>query len=144
MHVASRYSPTACPCGTAPNSRSMQRSSARSPELAPRGLARIPAPQPPCRTPPDANGAKPAQSSRARRALLPAPLGPTPCRRRRGTAASGCAAMRAYAASLLELPPAGEACVVGEAPELHEIRADVRGSLPLTISRLPAPTSHAA
>ena len=54
------------------------------------------------------------------------------------------AAMRAYAASRLELPPAGEACVAGEAPELHEILADVRGSLPLTISRLPAPTSHAA
>ena len=54
------------------------------------------------------------------------------------------AAMRAYAAFLLELPPAGEACVAGEAPELHEILADVRGSLSLTISRLPAPTSHAA
>ena len=54
------------------------------------------------------------------------------------------AAMRAYAASLLELPPAGEACVAGEAPELHEILADVRGSLPPTSSRLPAPTSHAA
>ena len=54
--------------------------------------------------------------------------------------------MRAYvdAASLLELPPDGEACVAGEAPDLHEILADVRGSLPLTISRLPAPTSHAA
>ena len=54
------------------------------------------------------------------------------------------AAMRAYAASLLELPPAGEACVAGEAPELHEILADVQGSLPPTSSRLPAPTSHAA
>ena len=53
-------------------------------------------------------------------------------------------AMRAYAASLLELPPAGEACVAGEAPELNEILADVRGSLPPTISRLPAPPSHAA
>ena len=53
------------------------------------------------------------------------------------------AAMRAYAASLLELPPAG-ACVAGEAPELHEILADVRGSPPPTSSRLPAPTSHAA
>ena len=50
------------------------------------------------------------------------------------------AAMRAYAASLLELPAAGEACVVGETPELHEVLADVRGSLPLTCSRLPAPT----
>ena len=49
------------------------------------------------------------------------------------------AAMRAYAASLLELPPAGEACVASEAPELHEILADVRGSLPPTSSRLPAP-----
>ena len=50
------------------------------------------------------------------------------------------AAMLAYAASLLELPPAGEACVAGEAPELHEILADVQASLPLTISRFP-PTS---
>ena len=41
-------------------------------------------------------------------------------------------------------PLAGEACVAGEAPELHEILADVQGSLPLTISRLRAPTSHAA
>ena len=54
------------------------------------------------------------------------------------------AAMRAYAASLLKLPPAGEACVAGEAPELHEIRADVQGSLAPTSSRLPAPTSHSA
>ena len=54
------------------------------------------------------------------------------------------AAMRAYAASLLELPPTGEACVAGEAPGLHEFLTDVRGRLPLTISRLPAPTSHAA
>ena len=53
------------------------------------------------------------------------------------------AAMRAYAASLLELTPAGEAGVAGEAPELHEIPADVRGSS-TTSSRLPAPTSHAA
>ncbi|CAE7876736.1 unnamed protein product [Symbiodinium microadriaticum] len=37
-----------------------------------------------------------------------------------------------------------EACVAGEAPELNEILADVRGSLPPTISRLPAPPSHAA
>jgi len=50
------------------------------------------------------------------------------------------AAMRAYAASLLE----GEACVAGEAPELHEVLADVRGSLPPTTSRLPAPTLHVA
>ena len=42
----------------------------------------------------------------------------------------GVAAMRAHAASLLELPPAGEACVAGEAPELYEILADVRGRLP--------------
>ena len=53
------------------------------------------------------------------------------------------AAMRAYAASLLELPAAGKACVAGEAPELHEVLADVRGSLPLTRSRLPAPQPHA-
>ena len=36
------------------------------------------------------------------------------------------AAMRAYAASLLELQAAGEACIAGEARELHEVLADVR------------------
>ena len=45
------------------------------------------------------------------------------------------AAMRAYAAS--QLLAAGEACIAGEARELHEVLADVRGSLPLTCSRLP-------
>ena len=48
------------------------------------------------------------------------------------------AAMRAYTSSLLELPAAGEADVAGEAPELHEVLTDVRGSLPLTCSGLPA------
>ena len=111
------------------------------------------------RTQPDANGAKPTQSSRARdergssysglrlagasasflrllaqhrAASVAAPL--------RAAARAGwvqrwsgmlaVAAMRAYAASLLELPPAGEACVAGEAPELHEILADVPGPPP--------------
>ena len=52
------------------------------------------------------------------------------------------AAIRACAASLLELPAAGEpclilACVAGKEPE---VLADVRGNLRLTCSRLPAPT----
>ena len=50
------------------------------------------------------------------------------------------AVMRACVASLLDLPPAGEACVAGQAPELHEVLADVRGNSPLTCNRLPAPT----
>ena len=47
------------------------------------------------------------------------------------------AAMRAYAASLLELPPGGDLCDAGEAPDLHEVLAEVRGGL--LASRLPAP-----
>ena len=45
------------------------------------------------------------------------------------------AAQRAIAASLLELPLAGEGNVTGEAPELHEVLADVRWQLPVTGSR---------
>ncbi|OLP98872.1 hypothetical protein AK812_SmicGene18660 [Symbiodinium microadriaticum] len=42
---------------------------------------------------------------------------------------------RAIAASLLELPLAGEGNVTGEAPGLHEVLADVRWQLPVTGSR---------
>ena len=65
-------------------------------------------------------------------------------RRWQRAAASACDE-RAFETHLSQLdpPPAGEACVAGEAPELHEIFGDVR-PLALTISRLPAPTSHAA
>ena len=45
------------------------------------------------------------------------------------------AAQRAVAASLLELPLAGECNVAGEAPELHEVLADVRWQLPTFGSR---------
>ena len=45
------------------------------------------------------------------------------------------AAQRAIAASLLELPLAGECNVAGEAPELHEVLADVRWQLPVMGSR---------
>ncbi len=46
------------------------------------------------------------------------------------------AAQSAFAASLLKLPPAGECNVGGEAPELHEVLADVRWQLPVPASRL--------
>ena len=46
------------------------------------------------------------------------------------------AAHSAFAASLLELPLAGECNVGGEAPELHEVLADVRWQLPIPASRL--------
>ena len=45
------------------------------------------------------------------------------------------AAQRAVAAALLELPLAGECNVAGEAPELHEVLADVRWQLPTIGSR---------
>ena len=48
------------------------------------------------------------------------------------------AAMRAYAASLLELPPGGDICDEGAAPDLHEILAEVRDSSSPSASRLPA------
>ena len=41
----------------------------------------------------------------------------------------------AFAASLLELPLAGECNVGGEVPELHEVLADVRWQLPGPASR---------
>ena len=44
------------------------------------------------------------------------------------------AAQRAFAASLLELPLAGECNVAGAEPELHEVLTDVR-SLPVPSSR---------
>ena len=47
--------------------------------------------------------------------------------------------MRAFAASLLELPPGGDFCDAGEARDLHEVLAEVRGGPPLVASRLPAP-----
>ena len=46
------------------------------------------------------------------------------------------AAQRAVAASLLELPLAGECNVAGEALELREVLADVRWQLPTIGSRL--------
>ena len=46
------------------------------------------------------------------------------------------AAHSAFAASLLELPLAGECNLEGEAPELHEVLADVRWQLPIPASRL--------
>ena len=46
------------------------------------------------------------------------------------------AAHSAFAASLLELPLAGQCNVGGEAPELHEVLADVRWQLPIPASRL--------
>ena len=46
------------------------------------------------------------------------------------------AAHSAFAASLLELPLAGECNVGGEAPELHEVLADVSWQLPIPASRL--------
>ena len=48
------------------------------------------------------------------------------------------AAMRAYAASLLELPPGGDICDEGAAPDLYEILAEVRDSSSPSASRLPA------
>ena len=45
------------------------------------------------------------------------------------------AAQRAIAASLLELPLAGECNLAGDAPELHEVLADVRWQLPVLGSR---------
>ena len=45
--------------------------------------------------------------------------------------------MRAFAASLLELPPGGDDCDAGVAPDLHEVLAEDRGG-PLLASRLPA------
>ena len=45
------------------------------------------------------------------------------------------AAHSAFAASLLELPLAGECNIAGEAPELHEVLADVRWQLPVPASR---------
>ena len=47
------------------------------------------------------------------------------------------AAMRAFAASLLELPPGGDDCEAGVVPDLHEVLA-AGGSGPLLASRLPA------
>jgi len=49
------------------------------------------------------------------------------------------AAMRAFAASLLELPLGGDICDAGEAPDLHEVLAEVRGGPPHVASRMPAP-----
>ena len=45
------------------------------------------------------------------------------------------AAQHAIAAFLLELPLAGECDVAGDAPELHEVLADVRWQLPVLGSR---------
>ena len=45
------------------------------------------------------------------------------------------AAQRAIAASLLELPLAGECNLAGDAPELHEVLADVRWQHPVLGSR---------
>ena len=45
------------------------------------------------------------------------------------------AAQCAIAASLLELPLAGECNLAGDAPELHEVLADVRWQLPVLGSR---------
>ena len=45
--------------------------------------------------------------------------------------------MRAFAASLLELPPGGDDCEAGVVPDLHEVLA-AGGSGPLLASRLPA------
>ena len=122
--------------------------------------------QPPCRTQPDANSAIPrtprrqaraARRKRDRSRRASVLKRPPSCASWRSTAQRGVAAplraaacagwvqrwsgmlavaaMRAYAAS--QLLSAGEACIAGEARELHEVLADVRGSLPLTCSRLP-------
>ena len=45
------------------------------------------------------------------------------------------AAQRAVAASLLELPLAGECNVAGQAPELQVVLADVRWQLPVLRNR---------
>ena len=45
------------------------------------------------------------------------------------------AAQRAVAASLLELPLAGECNVAGKAPELHEVLTDVQWQPPTIGSR---------
>ena len=85
----------------------------------------------------------------SRSSLLAASLSATPSSRRRGTATQQagcrggpecspwlrCEAMCAYAAALLELPAAGEACVARDAPELHEVLVEMRGSFPLTSGR---------
>eukprot|EP00439_Symbiodinium_sp_Y106_P054074 s484_g7.t1 len=44
-----------------------------------------------------------------------------------GPACFAVAAMRAFAVSLLELPLGGNLCDAGEAPDLHEVLAEVRG-----------------
>ena len=50
------------------------------------------------------------------------------------------AAQRAFAASLLELPLAGECDVGGTPPALDELLADARWHVPVPASRLPGAT----
>ena len=77
--------------------------------------------------------------ARHRAASLPPPLRAAACAGwvQRWSGILAVAAMRAFAASLLELPPGGDDCDAGEAPDLHEVLAAGAGG-PLLASRLPA------
>eukprot|EP00439_Symbiodinium_sp_Y106_P044021 s6837_g5.t1 len=68
---------------------------------------------------------------------MPAPLRAAACAAwvARWSGLLAVAAQRAIAASLLELPLAGECNLAGDAPELHEVLADVRWQLPVLGSR---------
>ena len=46
------------------------------------------------------------------------------------------AAQRAFASSLLELPPANEDCWDGDEPATHDVIADARWTFPVLDSRL--------
>ena len=85
---------------------------------------------------------------------LPPPFGPAPGRRCPGRAQSGGAsgvgralgwvlggggAARVCQLPFLELPLAGECCVGGTTPDLHEVLADARWLAFLQPSRLPLP-----
>ena len=77
--------------------------------------------------------------ARHRAASLPPPLRAAACAGwvQRWSGILAVAAMRAFAASLLELPPGGDDCEAGVVPDLHEVLA-AGGSGPLLASRLPA------
>ena len=77
--------------------------------------------------------------ARHRAASLPPPLRAAACAGwvQRWSGILAVAAMRAFAASLLELPPGGDDCDAGVVPDLHEVLA-AGGAGPLLASRLPA------
>ena len=138
--------------GTGRSSRSMPPSSARSRGPANRSRAPTPALARPSRPLPAASVVELTPSSRAalelkQPALPPAPYA-TPCCRPSAAAPGRCLrrlgplvrhprCRRAFAASLLELPPCRDLCDAGAAPDLHQIFAEDRGAPPLLASRLP-------